>query len=94
METSLLTKLCSTCLLTRPLAEFYSKGNRQDSACKDCTKKRKRSTYVATKPEYSVENLNNALGLLLDFELARVERVNEQLREIINRVEQRTSRSV
>jgi hypothetical protein len=85
MDSSLIEKLCTTCLQSLPLGRFYSKGNRSDSSCKECQKERKRTTYVAKKSEYNTDHLKRVFDLLLDFELQRTNRTNQRVQEVIDR---------
>ena len=40
-------KACTSCKIVKEIGEFYSKGKRVDSSCKECIKIRKRVKIVA-----------------------------------------------
>gem|GEM_PF-2822538 len=84
------TKACSRCSLEKPLAEFYTKGTRRDSACKSCIKLTKRCVHAqrlrAMSPE--AERLGEVAHLIARWELSRLEHYHAQIRKILQRVEQ------
>jgi hypothetical protein len=50
-----LVRKCTKCFRTKAIEDFYKKGNRRDSICKDCVSKLKRASYRAnTKREEKV----------------------------------------
>ena len=85
-------KICTTCLVEQPMSDFYSKGSRTDSACKSCIKKKRQTTYVASKNQLSpddIERLKQTLDLLAEFELKRLERIEKELDDVIARASHR-----
>lgn len=79
-------KRCTTCLQELPVTEFYSKGNRRDSICKECKKLKSRTTYVRTKKTTPLKVLNRFIDLMTEIELEMVRDLNNQISEVIERV--------
>lgn len=77
---------CTTCLQELPVTEFYSKGNRRDSTCKECKKQKARTTYVRTKKTTPLKVLNRFIDLMTEIELEMVRDLNNQITEVIERV--------
>lgn len=77
---------CTTCLQELPLTEFYSKGKRRDSTCKECKKKKARTTYVRAKKTTPLKVLNRFIDLMTEIELEMVRDLNNQITEVIERV--------
>jgi hypothetical protein len=59
MESS---KPCSSCEQQKPLSEFYSKGNRTDSVCKNCRRVERRTRYSKSTGETSNTTTNNSVS--------------------------------
>ncbi len=75
-------KICSACQEHKSLSDYYSKGGRADSACKECQKRKKKTKYVATKNHDVVAGLSNIINLsttgliqLMKAETERLEKV-------------------
>jgi hypothetical protein len=83
------TKTCTTCLAELGIAEFYTKGNRLDAACKSCVKEKRRTTYLARQNELSkpdIIRLKSVVGLLADFELHRLDLLEKRFNRVIERI--------
>lgn len=78
------SKTCSACGKTKPTKDYYSKGTRIDSSCKDCQKQKKKTKYVANKGQDVVAGLtaifeitSQGLGRQIRSE---IEKLNEVIR--------------
>ena len=76
------TKQCTKCLVTLPLTEFYSKGNRTDARCKPCVKSEKKTKYVSREIELSTDRLIKVFDIVfaiekrvMDHQICRLEEV-------------------
>ena len=78
-------KICTICLVELPLGCFYSKGNRLDSACKNCVKTRKKTKYVTVHENLSFETLMKIFKLIQDLEL---EEINNEVKKVDRVIEQ------
>lgn len=76
-------KTCSACGISKPVTEFYSKGNRTDSACKDCQTQKKRAKYLANKNQDAVAGLKAVLGITTQGLGKRIRSEIEKLDEVI-----------
>ena len=93
-------KRCTSCSVEKPHEEFYSKGSRLDSICKDCKKERSRTDYRFKFGPRDKERFASLVNALLDFHLDRQRQVIAELDALIGRAsversyDQRTSNSV
>lgn len=77
------TRKCTRCLVELPIAAFYSKGNRLDSACKECVKSDKRTKYVSRELELNTSRLLKVFEIIFDFERRQIEKELSRLDEVI-----------
>lgn len=82
------TKQCTTCLEVLPLKNFYSKGKRQDTRCKDCIRKYKRATYEYKKTGYT-QRLKNVAEIVLNHEHEKLDELEIKLTEVIERCQRK-----
>lgn len=66
------TKICSQCNRTLPVTEFYKKGDRIDSSCRDCVKVKKQMRYVPKEMEFSAENMIKLFDVVHDYEIKMI----------------------
>ena len=64
-------KRCTSCVAEKSHDEFYSKGSRLDSICKECKKERSRADYRFKLSSRDRERLATLANTLLDFHLER-----------------------
>lgn len=76
-------KQCSKCNVVKPLSDFYSKGTRHDSACKECQKKKKQAKYVAERKQDVVAGLTSILTLTSNGIRNRITTEIKKLDEVI-----------
>jgi hypothetical protein len=62
-------KICTQCDSSLPITEFYKKGDRIDSACRNCVKIKKQMRYVHKEMEFSAENMMRLFDVVHDYEL-------------------------
>lgn len=77
-------KVCTTCLSTLPLSDFYSKGNRQDSCCKKCKKQKSKTTYLKKKKIPNIEGIKRFITLVVELECKRLQDFENELSIFIN----------
>lgn len=77
-------KECTTCLALRPIEEFYSKGNRRDSSCKKCVRKRKKSKYVSHRSKSEANRLTQVFELVHKAEIDDLRKHINNLDEVIS----------
>lgn len=81
------TKTCTTCLKALPLGEFYTKGSRYESFCKNCKKLRVRATYLAKRKSISQAdvqaNVMRFVELAATLHLQRLNAFEKQLSQLI-----------
>jgi hypothetical protein len=80
-------KRCTTCLQEFPASNFYSKGNRRDSICKDCKKKKAKATYVRERKSTPIKELNRFMTLVKEVEM---EILNEFENELVSLIKKGT----
>jgi len=80
---------CTSCLSDFPWINFYSKGDRLDSICKSCSRKKARSRYQTTKARNARKRLDAFVNLMLDLELEQLTEFDQKLDEIIERAKAR-----
>lgn len=79
------TKQCTKCLVTLPLTEFYSKGNRMDARCKPCVKSEKKTKYVSREIELSIDRLMKVFDVVFALEKKMMDNQISRLDEVILR---------
>ena len=77
------SKICSVCAIEKPINDFYSKGSRTDSACKKCTREKKRTKYVADKNTDVAAGLTTILEITTHGLRKRIRSEIEKLDEVI-----------
>lgn len=77
------TKQCTKCLVTLPLTEFYSKGNRMDARCKPCVKSEKKTKYVSREIELSTDRLMKVFDVVFAIEAKVLDHQVRRLDEVI-----------
>lgn len=77
------TRKCTKCLATKPLTQFYSKGNRCSSECKSCKKSYKKAKYVAINSQNSFAGLKRLIELFTEFEKHSLDQKIKQFNTII-----------
>jgi hypothetical protein len=81
-------KICTTCLVSRPAHQFYSKGNRLDASCKECVKDKRRTTYLAHRNVLSKSQdvkLRDAFALMIEMQTKFVDYQIQEVDRVINR---------
>ena len=76
---------CTSCLSDFPWINFYSKGDRLDSICKSCSRKKGRLRYQTSKARNARKRLDAFVSLMLDLELEQLTEFDQKLDEIIER---------
>ena len=51
-------RVCTNCSKSKRSSDFYTKGKRIDSKCKECVKKRKSKTYFKRKKMFELKKSN------------------------------------
>ena len=51
-------KVCTSCSKSKKISDFYSKGKRVDSKCKECVKKKKSKVYSKRKKMFEFKKSN------------------------------------
>lgn len=77
-------KVCTTCLLSLPASDFYSKGNRQDSICKCCKKQKGKSTYLAKKKTSSGADIFRFIDVISTLQLKQLNLLELRMNRLIN----------
>jgi hypothetical protein len=83
-------KHCTSCGVEKSLEEFYSKGSRLDSQCKECKKERSRADYRFKLGPRDKERLALLADTLLDFHLERQQQVIADIDALIARASARS----
>lgn len=61
-------KECSKCKKTLDISEFYKKGDRLESSCKSCKRKKRNTTYVSKKFTDAHHRLSCFFDLIFEHE--------------------------
>lgn len=64
-------KRCTRCGATKPPTEFYKKGDRLESFCKDCKREKRRLDYRFKLTEKDKRRWAKVMNMVLDFHIAR-----------------------
>ena len=83
------TKKCTMCLVDLSLDNFYSKGNRLDSACKECVKSNKKAKYVSREIELNVDRLKKIFDIIVAIEIKTINTQISKLDEVIEKCQER-----
>lgn len=81
-------KVCTKCLVEKDTLEFYRKGNRIDSWCKECKKKKRRAKYLVGLNELNKQDFNRLklfVKLMTSRQAQGLESINKELRNIISK---------
>lgn len=78
------SKQCTTCLQLLPLSNFYSKGKRRDSICKNCKKQKSKATYLRDKKVIPQKELNRFIQLMKELELKALDDLENKMIQLIN----------
>lgn len=81
-------RICTKCLQSLPIEDFYSKGTRSDSRCKTCVKSVKKSKYVAKEQILRLDSLLKIFSLISEIEISAISRQIQRLDEEIKRCQQ------
>lgn len=84
-------KQCSRCRGSKPLSEFYSKGDRFDAACKECQRTLKRQSRELAAITASLPKLFEVQGIIDAYETRLTQSYVKRLQEINDRCEKRLS---
>lgn len=76
-------KSCATCLAVLPYSEFYSKGNRIDSACKKCKKLKSKATYLRKRNVSSAAGIMGFIDIMAELQLKQVKTLRQRIRETL-----------
>lgn len=76
-------KSCTSCLKVKNLKDFYKKGSRYESICKECKKKKKRTTYVSRRKTDDFDRMMKIFNLMLDSEEAELKRIENEIDQIL-----------
>lgn len=76
-------KQCTKCLARKPSKDFYSKGKRRSSKCKQCEKEEKKTNYVARKNCMDVTTLKRMFDIIYCHQILQVQSEIEKLDEVI-----------
>lgn len=80
-------KNCTRCCAEKSSDEFYSKGNRLDSICKDCKKEKSREDYRFKLGPRDRERVATLANVLLDFHLNRQRQLLSDIAALIEKSE-------
>ena len=84
---------CSNAGQELSLSNFYKKGDRWDSVCKDCKKKKKKSNYKDKKSEsFCSDLLIKIANIIYPAELKRLKGYNKQLMELLEKCQKKERR--
>ncbi len=84
-------KICTKCLVALPIDQFYSKGNRIDSRCKECVKSTKKTKYVSAEESLRVNSLFQFFELITEIEITVINQQIQRLDEEIKRCQTKTA---
>ena len=77
-------KRCTSCGTEKSHGEFYSKGSRLDSVCKECKKERSRADYRFKLGPRDRERFVAVAKTLLDFHLERQRQLISDIDALMN----------
>ena len=86
------TKTCTKCLQSKSTSDFYSKGDRLESICKECKKKKSRSRHSSKVDKEGVEVVNRlkqVSEIVYEQEMTTLKLCNKRLLEILKQCESR-----
>jgi hypothetical protein len=83
------TRKCTKCLSLKDVNDFYSKGNRIASECKQCKKSIKKAKYVAKASHSQCASVNKVIDVFCELQNVQYENYLQKLKQII---EQSSSR--
>lgn len=76
-------KCCTTCLVTKKVTEFYSKGKRTDSICKSCIKKKRKTKYVTIQKASDFNRILNLFDLIFECENSALTKLENDIDKIL-----------
>jgi hypothetical protein len=76
-------KICSQCGEQKPTADFYSKGTRLDSCCKECKKGARNARYISKEGEEGAKQIAQIVNLLKEHQSDDIVSFNARLEEFI-----------
>lgn len=79
-------RVCTSCNKSLPNSQFYKKGDRLESVCKECKKKKRKATYVAKRNIDDSKPIISLVMMMLDSELASLTSYDNQLNLLINNI--------
>ncbi len=83
IENNISEKRCTTCLVSKKITEFYKKGNRIESTCKECKKDKRRTTYVSKKDTDDFDRLFRLFNLVLDLEKSSLDKLESDIDRVL-----------
>ncbi len=84
-----LKKICTKCLVEKSSNDFYSKGNRLDSICKECKRSNRKAKYVSKKQCDEFNSLTAFFEIIFDSEIEELKRLNQNCDRILRSHQQK-----
>jgi len=81
-------KDCTKCLVSKNKNQFYFKGSRIDSWCKECRKIKRRASYIVGKNELNkadLKRLKSFVKELITQEINSLNKLSLEISEFINK---------
>ena len=82
-KTLLERKICTQCRAEKPATEFYRKGDRLESSCKECKRAKKREDYRLNLNVKGKQRLCDVLGLVTGYRIAQIEATLSDVESLI-----------
>lgn len=76
-------KRCTNCEKEKRFEDFYSKGNRLESVCKECKKERSRSDYRLKFSDSDKERIKLLVDTVVNFHLQRQCEVASEINDLL-----------
>jgi len=78
-----MNKKCTTCLKLLPISNFYKKGNRHESVCKECKKKKRSATYVTKRNSKKLESIIALVEVMIESDLEHLSKLENKIDKIL-----------
>ena len=78
-------KTCTKCGAVKQQTDFYKKGERLESICKECKKQKRRLDYRLTLTEKDKRRWAKVMNTVLDFYIARQDKLLNEIDTLIQK---------
>lgn len=80
-------RVCTSCALTKGSGDFYRKGDRLDSNCKECKRGSRRKRYISNNDKATFGRLIRIVDLVYENEGKLLDLMGDRLNAVLQRGE-------